>query len=77
MVSKDKIFELTTNIVIAMIQNNLIERSNENNNINVANAFQTIYEQLCKNLEEQQDVFLEITKGGDQCEPPEEVKSEE
>ena len=49
MVSKDKIFELTTNIVIAMIQNNLIERSNENNNINVANAFQTIYEQLCKN----------------------------
>ena len=35
------------------------------------------YEQLCKNLEEQQDVFLEITKGGDQCEPPEEVRSEE
>lgn len=35
------------------------------------------YEQLCKNLEEQQAVFLETTKGGDQCEPPEEVKSEE
>ena len=35
------------------------------------------YEQLCKNLEEQQSVFLEITKGGDQCEPPEEVRREE
>ena len=35
------------------------------------------YEQLCKNLEEQQAVFLETTKGGDQCEPPEEVRSEE
>lgn len=35
------------------------------------------YEQLCKNLEEQQNVFLEITKGGDQCEPTEEVRSEE
>ena len=34
------------------------------------------YEQLCKNLEEQQNVFLEITKEGDQCEPPEEVRSE-
>lgn len=36
-----------------------------------------LYEQLCKNLEEQQAVFLEITKEGDQCEPPEEVRSEE
>ncbi len=35
------------------------------------------YEQLCKNLEEQQNVFLEITKEGDQCGPPEEVRSEE
>lgn len=35
------------------------------------------YEQLCKNLKEQQAVFLETTKGGDQCEPPEEVRSEE
>ena len=35
------------------------------------------YEQLCKNLEEQQNVFLEITKGEDQCEPPEEVRSKE
>lgn len=35
------------------------------------------YEQLCKNLEEQQAVFLETTKERDQCEPPEEVRNEE
>ena len=35
------------------------------------------YEQLCKNLEEQQNVFLEIIKGGDQYKPPEEIRSEE
>ena len=35
------------------------------------------YKQLCKDLEEQPAVFLETTKGGGQCEPPEEVRSEE
>lgn len=35
------------------------------------------YEQLCKNLEEQQAVFLKSTEGGVRCEPPKEIGDKE